>query len=513
MEDKMKKSESSHFDSYDIRKTTETEVLVIGAGNAGLMAAAAAAEKGAKTVVIEKEKTINLMRLTIGGINTNAQKRAGVEINKYDLVEYLAGFAQHNVDESLLYQWVDNSAEAVNWLEDNVLKPNGAHLRSEPDAKVSNPIYKAFPTQNDATIDDKTFASYGKWFQKKVEELGVNLAFETSLIELIKSHGVVTGVIAKDLKRNEYLRINASKGVILCTGGYSANKELLSKWNPLALKKNIFNDSPRNDGIGITSAMSLGAIKDELPAVCVFDRGLAPVGTKTEDMYVQTDRYTDWLWLGSHPLLKVNLRGERFANESTPYEFIVNAASKQPGYLYAMIWDGNFGEYAAQFHTLGCARVGFPGYMASAEKLVEDTEQYVDKGLVVKAETIEELAEKMQLPVENLKKTIKRNNELAKKGVDEDFGKEAYRLTPIDQAPYYGCTLGGRLLCTFDGLRINKRMEVLDEGYEPIKHLYAAGNDSGGFFCGSYPDRVPGTAASHAQTFGRLAGKQAASNK
>lgn len=497
---------------FNVAKTLETEVLVVGAGNGGLMAAAAAAEKGAKVTVIEKEDTINLMRVGLAGVGTNAQKRAGTAINKYDLVEYLAAFAQHNVDEGLIYHWANHSAEAVNWVEDNILKPHGAHLRSEPDAMVTSPAYKGFPTENDPTIDDKTFAFYGQWFQEKVEEMGVDLKFKTPLVQLTEADGTVTGAIAQDLASGDYVEIKATKGVILATGGYSANKELLKKWNPTALKKNVFNDSPRNDGAGIVSAMNVGAIKDEEPAHCIFDRGLVPVGTKTEDMYVQTATYEDWLWLGSHPLLKVNLRGERFSNESVPYQFIVNAASKQPGYLYAMIWDDDYGEYAKQFHMLGCARVGFPGYMASAEKLMEDTEQYVKKGLVVKADTIEELAEKLQLPVENLKKTVARNNQLVVDNIDKDFGKEAYRLTPVEKKPFYGCILGGRVLCTNDGLRVNKQMQVLNADYDPIAHLYAAGNDSGGFFFGSYPDRVPGLAASHAQTFGRLAGQAAADN-
>jgi len=502
----------NEFTEAAIKKVIETDVLVVGAGNAGMMAAAAAAEKQAKVMIIEKEASINLLRLGLGGVGTNAQKRAGLTINKYDLVEYLAAFAQHNVDEGLIYHWANHSAEAVNWVEDNILKPHGAHLRSEPDAMVTSSAYEGFPTENDPTIDDKTFASYGDWFQEKIAELGVDLQFNTALVELTKTAGVVTGAIIKDVATGEYSQVKAAKGVILCTGGYSANKDLLKQWNPLALKKNVYNDSPRNNGAGITSALNVGAIKDEEPAECIFDRGLVPVGTKTDDMYVQTATYQDWLWLGSHPLLKVNLRGERFANESVPYQFIVNAASKQPGYQYAMIWDDNYGEYAKQFHTLGCARVGFPGYMASAEKLQADTQQYVDKGLVVKANTIEELAKKLQLPVDALKKTVARNNDLVKDNIDKDFGKEAYRLTPVDQKPYYGCILGGRILCTSDGLRVNKKMEVMDADYEPISHLYAAGNDSGGFFFGSYPDRVPGLAASHAQTFGRLAGQQAAKN-
>ncbi|MCT3477252.1 FAD-binding protein, partial [Lactobacillus delbrueckii subsp. lactis] len=93
---------------------------------------------------------------------------------------------------------------------------------------------------------------------------------------------------------------------------------------------------------------------------------------------------------------------------------------------------------------------------------------------------------------------------------DKEFGKEAYRITPIKKKPYYGCVLGGRILCTFDGLRINTKMEVLDENHDPIPGLYAAGNDAGGFFWGSYNDRVPGLAASHAHTFGRLAGQSVA---
>ncbi|MGZ1328448.1 FAD-binding protein [Lactobacillus delbrueckii subsp. bulgaricus] len=82
-----------------------------------------------------------------------------------------------------------------------------------------------------------------------------------------------------------------------------------------------------------------------------------------------------------------------------------------------------------------------------------------------------------------------------------DYIKEAYRITPIKKKPYYGCILGGRILCTFDGLRINTKMEVLDENHDPIPGLYAAGNDAGGFFWGSYNDRVPGLAASYAHVW------------
>ncbi|MGZ1371274.1 FAD-dependent oxidoreductase [Lactobacillus delbrueckii subsp. bulgaricus] len=302
--------------------TVETDVLVVGAGNAGMEAAAAAKEAGANTILIEKEKIINLMRVGLSSIGSRAQKAAGVTINKQELVESLAAFAQHNVDQRLLETRADNSGATLDWLEEKVLKPNGAHLRAEADAMVTNKAYQAFPTENDPTFDDQSFTSYGDWFLEYQEEHGVDLRFETILVNLIKEAGRVTGALVKDLVKDEYYQIKAKKGVILTTGGYSANVDLLKEWNPLSLKKNVYNDSPRSNGAGITSALNVVAIRDEEPAETIFDRGLVPVGKKkTEDMYYQTATYDHWLWIGSYPFLKVNLRGERFANESVPYQF------------------------------------------------------------------------------------------------------------------------------------------------------------------------------------------------
>lgn len=208
--------------SYDLNdaKPVKTDVLVVGVGNAGMMAAAAAREKGADVILIEKEKTINLMRIGIASIGSNTQKRAGTQINKRDLVESLAAFAQYNYDERLY-----NSAESVNWLEDHILKPNGVHFRSEPDTMVTSKAYQGFPTENDPTIDDQSFVSYGDWFVKYQKETGVDMRYQTSLVKLIKEYDTVTGAIVKDLAKDEFYQIDASKGVIIATGGcYSANR-------------------------------------------------------------------------------------------------------------------------------------------------------------------------------------------------------------------------------------------------------------------------------------------------
>ena len=129
----------------------------------------------------------------------------------------------------------------------------------------------------------------------------------------------------------------------------------------------------------------------------------------------------------------------------------------------------------------------------------------------MESDTLEGLAEKLNLPVDTFVKTVERYNELCKKGVDEDFGKESYRMIAIEKPPFRGAVLGGQILCTLDGLRINTKLQVLDTNLEPIEGLYAAGNDSGGFFANNYPEMMVGVACGRTITFGRLAGQIVAS--
>lgn len=490
------------------------DVIVIGASNSGGMAACAAAEKGAKVLLIDKMGSSEyLYRSSIAAVDSNAQKKAGVKVDKDKLINFLTMFAQANVDQRLLWTWVNHSAETVNWLEDNVLKPNGGHIMAEPDANYETLINIAFPTENVVTNADNTqWAHYGAWMIDKIKKLGVTLKYNTRLEKLIMSNdGIVSGIIARDRESGEKTEYQATKGVIICTGGYGGSQKMMAKWNPYGLKKNVYSDGPRDDGSGILAGMEVGAARDEQPAETIFDRGGVKVGTNAENHYVIDFKGPGYFWLGSYPLLKVNLKGERFSNESEPYVFDTNGAAKQPGYLEAVIWNDEVLDNLKQFHTLGCSRLGWPG-IYDAEGAKAEVQRRVDDGTAQKADTVEELAEKMNLPKTNLLNSVKRYNKMCAQKRDSDFGKETFRLFPVDKAPYYGILLGGRLLATLDGLRINTKMQVINKNGDPIPHLFAAGNASGGFFWGSYPDRVPGLACSRAQTFGRLAGQNAAEN-
>ncbi|MDF7638101.1 FAD-binding protein [Lactobacillus sp. ESL0791] len=495
-------------------KNNEYEVIVVGASNAGGMAAAAAAEKGAKVLVIDKAGSAGyLYRETIAALHSKAQTKAGVSVDRNELVNFLSTFNQGNVDQNLLNIWADNSSEMMDWLDDEILRPHGAYIQATPDAYYETERNRAFPTGNEVTAPDGKYwqMGYGDWVIAKAEELGAEFAWRTKLEKLIVENGRVVGVNVKDVKTNKMTTVKATKGVILCTGGYGSNKALMQKWNPLGLKTNVYTDSQRDDGSGIVAAMEVGAAKDEEPASIVFNRGAVPTATNTDDFYEVDLTPPDdpgYLWLGSYPMLKVNLNGERFFNESAPYQFQMNAASKQPGYLSAMIWTEKTmsDENLRKYHTLGCSRLGFPGIFTGDEARKEVNDR-LSEGLVQKADTIKELAEKLGLPVVNLQNSVTRYNEMVAADKDDDFGKESYRLEPVTEAPYYGAIVGGRLLATLDGLRVNSKMQVLNKQGEVIAGLYAAGNCSGGFFWGSYPDHVPGLTASHALTFGRLAGK------
>ena len=339
------------------------DVIVVGGSNAGGFAAAAAAEKGAKVLVIDKKSTVeHLYRHWLGGVNTKAQAKAGVHIDTNDLAQYLTSFTQDNVDQSLIWAWINHSGEAMDWLEDKILKPKGDHLYSETDAHYETLINKAFPTEHHVTKDDKSDdKDYGIYLMDYAKDHGAEFRFNTKLEHLLTNkEGKVVGVQVKDTKTNEVYKIKASKGVILCTGGYGANKALLQKWNPTVLKKCCYTQSPRDDGSGIVAAMEVGAAKDDEPASIIFDRGAVPVGTNTKDTYV-----IDWknhqYNIGSFQFLKVNLKGERFFNESAPYQFDMNALMHEPGNMEVLIWNEKTMDRLKEFHTLGCSRVGLPG--------------------------------------------------------------------------------------------------------------------------------------------------------
>ena len=170
-------------------------------------------------------------------------------------------------------------------------------------------------------------------------------------------------------------------------------------------------------------------------------------------------------------------------------------------------------EDIARFATIGCSKTtiqNFDNWFEGgqvAPSMGPTLPELIEQGVMIQADTLEELAEGLQIPVDTFVATVDRYNELYALGEDEDFGKEAHRLSALDTPPYYGFTMSGSMLTTIDGLRIDDECRVLDEKRQPIEGLYAAGDCSGSFFADNYPEYVVGVACGRTLTFARHVAK------
>lgn len=500
----------------DVVATYDTEVLVIGAGTAGWFAACSAVEEGAKTILIEKfgeNYGGSGIRDTIAAIGSREQLADGDNPDKFGVITEMYRQSNGYGDQRLYRVWADNSGEAIDWYTDR-LAEGGISFRHEVDDHshhVRYPVYDVgHSVQCSQTQGDEHMTSL--ILKKYATERGLVIHYDTALVELIKEGDKVTGIYAKT--DAGYVRYNASKGVIVCTGGYSLNMDMLKALQPETVNMiNINYSYPGSKGDGIKACLWAGAAMDESHASMLFDRG----GIKPDQVGCQPEGIL--FWMGSQPFLKVDLNGNRFTNESGCYDHILHDAFNLPGHTYAEIWDANYVEDMRRFDTHGCSRMF--DHVNGAESVwpLDFNEsvfmsQYREQGYVVKADTIEELAQKLGLPEENLKKTVERYNELFDKQNDEDFGKEPYRLSALRTPPYEGIRLsGGYFICTLDGIKIDTNMNALDKEGNPIEGLYVAGDCSGSYFDASYPNLLAGCAAGRSVTFGRLAGRNAAHRK
>ena len=505
----------------DITETVETEVLVCGVGTGGWITALTAAEGGAKVLAIERGAAPTKIKEDIGAINSRLQLESFAEfpefqIDKTEALQELVRYASGYVDSDLIKVWINESGETVDWLT-YFLEGTG-HWFMQLEGGIGDQKHperdKAYatghsPHPRDNKPDDVDLNSD---MLNHLTELGGELRCNTALVKLEQdASGKVTGIIAKDSTDDHYVRINASKGVVIATGGYARNTDMMLALQPQTMKMKV--DVPigsAGDGSGIKAMLWAGGEMDPCHASMMFNRASC---LPTETAGYETRG--KWYWFGEQPFLKVNLNGKRFCNESGPYEFMLHSMYMQPNHTYCDIFDANCKQYAEQFDEVGCCRL-FPfdngaisnrGFDACWKEMTEGENSHLEMGYLQKADTLEELAEKLNIPVDNFVESVKRYNELCKKGVDEDYGKSVHRMTPVDTAPFYGIRTCAWHLTTLDGVRINTDMQVIREDGTVIEGLYATGDCTGGVFANNYPNLFTGLACGRTMTFGRHIGK------
>lgn len=495
----------------EIAETINVEALVIGGGTGGLEVGGSLAEKGIKVVILEQNGDVSTLRNDWGAINSKYQQEQGSVVDKRAVMNYHIMQNSARFDQRLQKIWAEESGEAISWIG-GVLEKYGAVMLHEGgyEPKYGPSSIPKFPTGHSGHFTMSQYPDGKSILKQFILDNGGEFRFNTKFVKFEYEGKKVTAAIAQDKETEKYIRFVAEKGIVLATGGYQNNEDMMWALQPDTRPLYGMQLGSTCDGSGIKACLWMGASMDDCHSTMLFDRmGLAPSETQANFTGM------GFFQIGSQPWLKVNTKGERFFNESALYDYAPHAAAAQPGKLCISVFDANFWQNITQFETMGCSRqYPFPNGAPNdgmydfkdgdfEKRTTESVEGMVAQGIIQKADTLEELAEKMGLPVETFVATVNRYNELAEKGDDEDFYKEAYRMIALKTAPYYAVRNSSMALSTLDGIRIDTHCRPIDANCEPFEGLYVIGDCSGSFFAHSYPNLVTGYAHGRTMTYAR----------
>jgi len=462
----------------------ETDVVVVGYGGAGAAAAIAAREAGVEVLILEKMMVAGGSSAISGGVyyagGTSVQKEFGIEDSADKMYEHYLNTGKGFNDPKLARLAADYSAANVEKLiELGATFPDpptiaGAeyHAGSEPIARV-----------HAINFEGKTGgAAYFGALDSGVKKLGAEIMLETKAEELIvDADGQVVGVVAD--QSGTKMNIKARKGVILSTGGFTRNEQMLKDYSQQGYYCQPLG-APGLDGDGLKMAFALGAAASNITEVLAIP-GLTLPGSKAAT-------YAFWTFVPTIPAILINNRGERFTDEFGFYDWKATALLKQPDKYSYSLFDAKGRDAGAGMFVMGWT---------------PDLEQEVADGIVVKADTLEELAELIEVPADRLAATIAKWNEDVAAGVDSDYGRTG-GLDTIDTAPFYAFKTFAAMFDNMGGLKINENGQVIDVKDSVISRLYAAGNVAGGVLGEDYPGS--GSAYNAGVTFGTISGKHAA---
>lgn len=491
-----------------ITSTIEADVVVIGAGIAGMSAFMTANEAGAHAVIIEKTSSISARGLDNGAIDSKLQKAAGIKIDKGAIVNNLMQASGYKANGRLLKLWADKSGEVFDDIIDMV-EANGGSCRigdaGEGFLDTDGFWQRTYPT--DHMFGDQVHIAQQdvvKLMEQRGIKSGGKSYFDMTAMQLVKdSNGKVNGVIAQD-KEGNYIKYNGSKGVIIATGDYAANAEMVDAWCPIVKEVNgtTYIKEGTNTGDGINMAMwADGSIQkySHAPMIHPIFGGGA---------------------LATASFMRVDRDGMRFSNEDTPLPGITNSVLIAPDNEVWTIFDSDYEKQLPKMSELSIYNYKTSGPLYFADGTVKYTDPpsasvkvSLEEGTIVSGNTIEELATAMKVPVENLTATIKRYNELVDIGKDEDFDKDKRNLHPIKNGTLYASKVVAKLLVIVGGLNVDYRLRVLDKEDKPIEGLYAIGNASGNFFGNDYSLVAPGISHGRCLTFGALLGQAMAKDE
>ena len=481
-------------------RTISVDLLICGGGVAGLTALAFAAELGARVLLVEKNSHPSPMRGDVGAVGSSLQIAQDIHIDVDELVRQMSMYSMGYPNQQLHRIWARESGAMIDWYA-NIAQEYGGTVffQGGYEMETKEGAYSKVPTSHHVFWPEGM--SGAEAMVDHAKRYGAELMFKTRLVDLVVRDGRVCGALVHDDTADELIEVEASRGVIVATGGYAGNPEMLAELQPTTMNTAaMVCVGPSIAGDGIAACQRAGAVMDTVHTAMVFDR----CAIKPDETPETVKRPGRPIELIAQPFLRVDLNGRRFMNESAPYDYAVHRAQSLPGHCYAVVFDADYPKYTKRFEMVGCSRIHpFPNGAPpdhTIEEMQTKLEKLVEDGYFVKADTLEELAEGLGIPANTFVKTVAHYNELVEKGVDEDFGKESYRMSPVSKAPFYGARACGFVLTTLDGIQVDEHMNALDAQARPIRGLYVAGCDSGSYFAGTYPNLIPGACAGRNMT-------------
>ena len=529
------------IDESKVAKTVDVDVAVVGCGIAGVAACRSVAEDGGLVAAFEKADGPQCRSGEYAVINGKVQAKWGRDTwtreQIDDIIDSHMVESTYRCKRSIMSKWAHNIGDAFDWwVEANPDLYYAETTRSAiPDESADNfiiPIFYPLPEHYDwkqerfpcypTSVEFKPdqHVTVEANMQKAIDTGNVQTFYGCFVEKLIMDNGRCVGLYARDAATGEYIKCNASKGVILSTGDYSQNTKMLKHFCPEVIENNIqclftnvdVEGNFTNQGDGIQLGMWAGAQVQQSHAPMIHHMGggadLAGVGV-----------------MGNAGFLNLDLNGNRFMNEDLPGQQLENQIELQKNRESWQIFDSNWPEqlpYMPAAHGGACY---YEDYASEDEGPKNNTtyrnykspyqlEAAVADGRAVKADTLEELVAKIYPDDTAAQQTaldsIQRYNELAKAGYDEDFHKPASRMWAVENGPFYADKFTTALLLVcIGGLESDEDCHTFDADRNVIHGLYVAGNIQGNRFATEYPIGLKGVSHSMAMYYGYVAGKNA----
>lgn len=477
----------------------KTDIAIVGGGPGGLAAALQAAQLGVKSIVFDKRDRLG--GVMMGGTGpfaagTIQQKRQRKTLTPEDAFDFFMNFTHWQTNPELVAAFVGKSAETIEWLEqvgcgfENVVCyiDKGYHTWHE------NDMSKGFITDN---------------IWKEAKKLGVQAILNTKVERILTKDGRISGIYAVDEKTGEEYTVE-SKAVIVSTGGFGSNPEMVKKYTKFELGKNIICGSTLTDGDGLKMMWDVGAVQGKMMMdahVSLIDKNLAGKAGVSNDF----DAF-------KQPNLMVNKSGKRFTNEAVMHNgaYAINIVSQQEDLCGYMILTDVIVDYYKK-HGLDILLPMKPPFQSEYADWPKNFEKSLAEVLdksddVFVADSIGELAVQAGIDPTQLEKTVEEYNKICDQGEDHHFFKNRQYLRPIRGSKYYMARYRASSFCSLGGVEINGNAQVLGEDNNPIPGLYAAGNDACSICLDTYSFFTSGLTSSFALNMGRIAAENAVKN-